>query len=481
MGYFKNSVTASDFSSPRGDISYSIILEQPQTIEMGETFIISGEILDLDGKPLDNKQIFFALEGEYIGQTHSTRNGKFSRKFTKSLNAGIYKISAVTNKEDLVLDSASTTYLSVLPTQVIIQVTPSIPDVGFMMSKKKFYTNEDGIATISLNEIGTYRLFVLDDEYNHPNQRIELGRWSEEIYQPYQDIKVPNNNIIQVGINVFQLFSMDFVDLNGHKVDQSRISEFTIRSLQGDTFVLKNGEPRWLPASRTARRISGLEEVQLYYSVINVNVDGSNVVNRSQQRFYTSPGGNLTIDLILFPLTVNANDFLFGWPIGDSILLEYPNGKVEEFPLDKKGSVTIESLARGTYYINVSGAKGLDNRIPVALSRDQNVNIKIISYLDITIFGILGLAFVIGLLLFGRPWVWRSLVMKIKSGFEGVKSRFPEKIEQKIEEEPAIALINSEPKTRKKKQLTKKAIKPPIPNDPPVISNIIQHQTKGQK
>ena len=216
------------------------------------------------------------------------------------------------NRENLYLEATTSTYLSVLPTQVVVQVTPPIPDVGFMMGGSKFYTNEEGIATISLNEYGVYRLFVLADEYDQPNQRIELGRWTEEIYQPYQDISVPTNKVIQVGLNVFQIFSMDFVDLDGQKVDPSRISEFTIRSLQGDMFVLKNGKSRWFPASRTARRLTGLEETKLYYSVINVIVDGSNVVNQSQQRFYTSAGGNLTIELILYSLTVNAKDGLFG-------------------------------------------------------------------------------------------------------------------------------------------------------------------------
>ncbi|MBE0686641.1 MAG: hypothetical protein IH585_11650 [Anaerolineaceae bacterium] len=480
MGYIYNSVTAADLNPPQAQSS-GIILDQPQTIEMGETFILSGKIMDLDGEPMVEKNIFFSINGEYLGQTPSDRFGKFSREFKRSLDAGIYKISADLNRENLLLDTPTTTYLSVLPTEVIVQVTPPIPNVGFMMDQRKFYTNEEGIATISLNETGVYRLFVLDDEYDQPNQRIELGRWTEEIYEPYQDISVPTNKVIQVGLNVFQIFSLDFVDLSGHKVDPSRVSEFTIRSLQGDMFVLKNGEPRWFPASRTARRLTGLEETKLYYSVINVIVDGSNVVNQSQQRFYTSAGGNLTIELILYSLTVNAKDGLFGWTVGDSLLLEYPDGKTEEFPLDEKGSVTINSLARGTYYLNISGVKGLDNKIPVALSRDQDVNMKLITYLDITVFGIFGLLLVLGLLLYGRPWIWRSLVQTIKSGYEYLVSHHPGAIGQKIVDEPAVTLMVAEPKVRKSTQSSKKPKKLPNQIDPPVIGNTIKRRAKGVK
>lgn len=481
MGYINQSVTATSPNFPQGQSSSGITLEQPRTIEMGETFTLSGKVVDPDGKPVVEKQIFFSINGEYLGQTPTDRFGNFSREFKKSLDAGIYKISADMNRGNLVQDASSSTFLSVLPTQVVVQVTPPIPDVGFMMGGTKFYTDEEGIATISLNEFGVYRLFVLDDEYDQPNQKIELGRWTEEIYQPYQDIRVPTNKVIQVGLNVFQIFSMDFVDLNGQKVDPSRISEFTIRSLQGDTFVLKNGEPRWFPASRTARRINGLEETKLYYSLINVIVDGSNVVNQSQQRFYTSPGGNLTIELILYSLTVNAKDGLFGWPIGDSLLLEYPDGRTEEFPLNEKGSVTIDSLARGTYYLNISGAKGLDNRIPVALSRDQNVNMKIITYLDISVFGISGLLFVIGLLFYGRPWIWRSLIKIIKTRYKNLASHLPLPVDQNIASEPVVTLMVSEPKKIKKVQSSKKSIKQSTQIDTPVIAKTVRRRAKVVK
>ena len=110
----------------------------------------------------------------------------------------------------------------------------------------------------------------------------------------------------------------------------------------------------------------------------------------------------------------------------------------EESPLDEKGSVTVNSLARGTYYLNISGAKGLNNRIPVALSRDQNVNMKIITYFDIAVFGISGLLFVIGLLLYGRPWIWRSLIKTIKTKYKDLVSHFPGTADREIAGEPVV-------------------------------------------
>ena len=457
-------------------LPYVITLDELHPIEMGQTFTLSGTIKDLQGKPLADKSIFFSINGEYLGQTPSDTRGKFSREFKHQLDAGIHTITAEHNRENLFNEDSPSIFLSIFPTQVMVQVTPPIPDVGFMMDGRKFYTNQEGLATIEINKYGVYRLTVLDDEYDHPSQKIELGRWTEEIYRPYQDISVPTKKVIQVGLNVFQIFSMDFVDLDGEKVDPSRVTEFTIRSLQGDAFVLNNGEPRWFPASRTARRLTGLEETKLYYSILNVIVDGSNVVNQSQQRFYTSPGGNLTIELILYSLQVNAQDGLFGFPVGESLLLEFPDGRIEEFPLDAQGSVKIDSLARGTYFLRISGVKGIDNRIPVALSRDQNVNMKIITYLDIAVFGALGFIFVLGLLLYGRPWIINSTVKTVKNSYEKVVSKYPGTPDYEVEVEPILA--SSTPKIKKKNYSQNKTSRT-SPINPALLNKVAHRRTKG--
>lgn len=458
--------------------TYIINLDPLHPIEMGQSFILSGTIEDLQGNPLADKPIFFSINGEYLGQTPSDQEGEFSREFKQSLDAGIHKITADNNRDNLFNDNSPFVFLSIFPAKVRVQVTPPIPDVGFMMDGRKFFTDQEGLATIEINKYGTYRLTVLDDEYDHPGQRIELGRWTEEIYQPYQDISVPTNRVIQVGLNVYQIFSMDFIDLEGEKVDPSRVTEFTIRSLQGDVFVLNDGEPRWFPASRTARRLTGLEETKLYYSILNVIVDGSNVVNQSQQRFYTSAGGNLTIELILYSLQVNAKDGLFGWPIGKSLLLEFPDGRIEEYPLDEQGTVKIDSLARGTYFLRISGVKGIDNRIPVALSRDQNINMKVITNLDIAVFGAFGLIFVLGLLLYGRPWIINSTVNTVKNSYEKMVSKYPGIPNPEVEVEPN--LTSTTPRIKKKNNSKKKTNQSSI-SDPTLLSKVAQRIPKGVK
>jgi hypothetical protein len=170
-------------------------------------------------------------------------------------------------------------------------------------------------------------------------------------------------------------------------------------------FTYTNNQSGWIPSSRIARRITGLEETKLLYSTINVTVDGSNVVNQSQQKFFASPNGTWQISLLLYSLQIHARDGLFASPAGKNIELQFPDGKIVKYPLDASGNAQIHSLARGLYTFKIEGINGLTNPTPVALSRDQVVDIKAITFLDIGIVGFLGLILVFGLLIYGRPWL----------------------------------------------------------------------------
>ena len=236
---------------------------------------------------------------------------------------------------------------------------------------------------------------------------------------------MPSNNVIQVGLNVFRLVGQSFLDLDGFPVDPSRISEFMIRSAQGDVFIFHDGQPRWIPSSRIARRMTGLEETKLLYSVISVTIDGSNVVNSSQQRFYTFPTENWPISLLLYSMKIQTRDGLFGFPVGKSVNVTYPNGNVVNYPLGKDGSVTIHSLARGTYYTELVGALGMKSRTPVALSRNQDVNTNVLTYLDMGMVGMLGALVALGLLLYGRPGLLFLLRRKRQPVVTGAVSGTP--------------------------------------------------------
>jgi hypothetical protein len=401
-----SNLTALASSLHKSSLRSTVISLVPlEDINLGDKFDITGSIVDSSGNPIENEHIFINANGNYLGQAKSDATGIFLLKVNKELDAGKYIIQASFKGSRYFYGSDFSIPLQINTANVVVQTIPALYGVPFRMNGKEILSDGKGNVTFQFTKTGTYRLEVLIDKYQNSSVRIEFGRWGEEDYQTFRDIKVPATGVIQVGLNVFHQVSQNFVDLSGFPVSPDRITEYTIKSAQGDVFTYKNNQSGWIPSSRIARRITGLEETKLLYSTVNVTVDGSNVVNQSQQKFYASPNGSWQISLLLYSLQVHARDGLFASPVGKNVELQFPDGKIVKYPLDASGNAQIHTLARGLYTFKIDGVNGLTNPTPVALSRDQIVDVKVITFLDIGIVGFLGLILVFGLLIYGRPWL----------------------------------------------------------------------------
>lgn len=292
-----------------------------------------------------------------------------------------------------------------------LQTIPPTPGVTFQIAGQQFVTGADGSVVVVVPQPGTYDLVVNTDTYHNPYQRVEFSRWLSESFQPTRQIHIPSSTgqVVQVGLDVYQVVGEKFVELNGAPVPLQRISSFTIRSLQGDTFTFHDGQPRWIPASRvTRRRDGGLDVVPLLYTVTSVMVDGSNVVNKAQQQFYAKPNGTWTITLLFYSIQIQSKDALFGFPVGKAVALQMPNGQTLNVPLDSTGTARASSLARGQYYFQVTGARGISPRAPVALSKDQAITARVISFVDLATVFAAGLLLAIALVLLGRSSLRRA-------------------------------------------------------------------------
>ena len=383
-----------------------LTLTEIADVPLGSSFTVSGSLTDLSsGKGIPDQVVSINMDGNHIATATTDNQGNFKEVVNKAVNAASHLLSVSFNGEKHIAPATGYVLLNVLPSKVTVQTIPPLQGITFSMDGRTFVSGADGLATIDIYKAGKYRLDALVNQYSNPNQRIEFGRWEQESFQPYRTVQVPTDSNIEIGLNVYRELSLSFVDLENSPVDNSRITAVTIRSLQGDVFDLKAGQSRWLPASRIARRQTGLQEVDLLYSVINVTIDGSNVVNSSQQRFYLDKSGTWSISLLLYSLHLTARDGLFASPIGRSINLQFPNGDVKNYPLNNDGSVDISSLARGIYHVTLVGASGMGTTLPVALSRQQFVKMNVITPLDMGVVGLLGAFVFFGLIFYGRPWL----------------------------------------------------------------------------
>ncbi len=87
---------------------------------------------------------------------------------------------------------------------------------------------------------------------------------------------------------------------------------------------------------------------------------------------------------------------------------------------------TAGGLPRGNYRATAFGPWGLAPSTPIALSRSQDVNLQVISYLDMLIVVVLGLSLVLGLLFIGRPEILSNLLAwPHRMAFASSESPFP--------------------------------------------------------
>jgi hypothetical protein len=293
--------------------------------------------------------------------------------------------------------------------RLTIQAVPALRGLDFSVDGHRYTSDARGRVSIPTTP-GVHVLKALPWRHRDWGTRVSFSRWGDDSFTPGRKIDVSGNTRTEVGYSVSYRIRQTFVDLQNRPVDGHRVSTVTLASSLGERYRLRADEAAWLEGTRVARRLNGLEKTLIRYSLMDARVEGSNVVNQAQQRFYIAKTPTLRIRLSLYSAHFSTHDLLFRTSIGSGILLTLPNGKVEEHPLDGNGEVTLRSLPRGEYGVKVKTGAGISMAVPVALSRNQEVPLKVISYVDLAVGFIAFAAVSIILVLGRRPHLRRKLV-----------------------------------------------------------------------
>jgi hypothetical protein len=210
-----------------------------------------------------------------------------------------------------------------------------------------------------------------------------------------------------LGISLYARTRLRFVDPTGEGVPARRVTGARLASGNGARIRIEGAVTPMLQASRVLLTSAGARSRPIEYAIESVDVDGANVVNRSERRFVPLRTARLRVPLLLYSARFVATDALFGDRAGGAVLLRYPNGRTVRIPL-RDGTAAAAGLPRGQYHVLADGP-GYSVERTFWLSRDQVVDLQVVSYLDFTVvFG--GLAtLALGLLLAGRPLLRRRL------------------------------------------------------------------------
>jgi hypothetical protein len=276
-------------------------------------------------------------------------------------------------------------------TTLYVQTVPVLEGVGFVVGGRTFTTDARGRALVLGPAPGLAERIEIPDMEIEPGVRARFSRRKEGKYL----------------FDLLYRVRMSFRDLAGRPIDASRVTSITLKGSHGVRKTLKPGRAQWLQGARVVPFSGGYRRKRLTWVVEKAIVDGTNVVNRGQQSFLPAGTRNVRVELLFYPAHVSARDALFKFPLGSHVRIEYPNGRVERHALDQDAEVTLPSLARGEYRVSVE-APGISFERPLSLSREQTVELEVLSYLDLGLsFGVL-ISVALGLLLVGRPHLARA-------------------------------------------------------------------------
>ena len=409
LSFFSFALTAQAMGT--ATVGTTLTFQPPNPVSVGDPSIVVAQLISSKGEPVVNQPVELFVNGESERRARTDSAGNVS--LTIRLNeAGTYALSATFkgSRVPSLGSSKATADLVVVPALIEVHTTPSLPNIRFALDDRVFSSDDYGVARIEVAKAGTYHLELLPLETNDPDIQMAFGRWGDDYFLPSRDIEIPLKKSLDVGLEVSYQVGQNFVDLDGKAVNQSRITSITLKGSNGATYTFEDNLPHWLPAGRVIRLNNGLEETKILYSVISVMIDGSNVVSQAQQRFYAHPNDLWTVKLLLYSAGFTARDALFRFPIGTGIHMEYPDGDVQAFNFNANNEHTSTGLARGIYRVTVTGAEGYAPPTPIALSRNQDVELMVFSYLDMGVLLSIGMLVALGLLFFGRPYLMMQTV-----------------------------------------------------------------------
>ena len=297
-----------------------------------------------------------------------------------------------------------------------VKAVPGLQGLDFDFRGHRYTTGENGTVAIPVPAAGKYRLLALPWRHENRGIRVTFSRWGDDSFTRARTVTVNPSRTVEVGYGVSYLRGVTFYDcVLAEKADRDtgtrtgcernvvrrvpprRVTSVTLANSIGSKFVLRRGKPEWLEGVRVSRRLNGLEETLITYSVMEVMVGGSDVVNQAQQRFYLAkpddptkrPRGHLSLVTKNFPIRLSlydaffsTHDLLFRGPVGHAIQITYPDGRKREVALDH-GKVWLHSMPRGLYHVKVKTSAGIPMTVPVSLSKNQRMQLKVISYGDV--------------------------------------------------------------------------------------------------
>jgi hypothetical protein len=379
-----------------------LTLDVPASAKIGQDVTVVARLTS-GGLPVTSRRISFVLDGTPLGASGVDSNGVADFRIRGSLlsKAGQASVRAVFEGSLSLLGSQAAQVLNLAPAEITIRTVPAIDGIPIRLGQQKAVTR-GGAVTFAVPAIGSYDLVPDIQASSNVATRTDFVKWGDNIFTVNRTLVVEGDGVLELGLHVAHRGSFRFLDQNGDPVDSSRIERVILTSTGGTGQTFTTFDEIWLEAGSVVTRLEGLDVTERNWRVLNVQIAGTNVVNRGQQHLVPTPDAVWEIVVLLYDLKVAPVDALFGTNVHGTVDLKFPDGTVQTESIDAANpTLAFASLPRGNYELRLHTA-GLGAPTPVALSRDQTASIRVITFVDLGILGSVMLAGVASLLWIGR-------------------------------------------------------------------------------
>jgi hypothetical protein len=380
-------------------------MELPGTIELG-VHPRAKVSLTSNGAPVAGQLVSVHLGTRVSLNLTTGSDGTAAGDLSRDLRAGTYQAVA-TFAGTTTYRSSSSARLGfvVQPLELTIDTVPSMPDLPLLQigNGAVLKTGADGSVHVTVTAVGNLAL-KLALPADSPARRFRLDRWEDGSTDVNRTIRIPDTLRVTVGLQVLYPIEFAFSASDGSAFAAADVPVVGIANGAGAEQTLSGPAPYWLAANAIVRQVDGLVSTEVDYRIVSVPLDGADVVNRGQQHFAADVAKTIPVELLVFYLSVQGRDSLLRTSTGSSVKIISANGSTQVVTLDRDARATVR-LPRGVYRLAVGGSLGIPLTAPVALSRDQAVDLLLISVLDIALVLVIAIALAVGLIVIGRPHV----------------------------------------------------------------------------
>ncbi|MGZ6793038.1 MAG: hypothetical protein ACXVFV_08800, partial [Mycobacteriales bacterium] len=264
---------------------------------------------------------------------------------------------------------------------VAVSTVPATPGVVLLLDGATLTTGPDGTATAPVSDLNGVadRLRLDTDAAAGATVRLlHVGRLKP---------RAAGERRLVASLAVSRPVTLRFVDRSGAAVPASRVRAVQLDS--GERVVrltdAQVGAPVLLLAGVGTQEHGRPVARATSWSVSAVDVDGGNAVLAGSARFSAS-SASWRVPLAVFRVTVTARDALLGHRVGGRVLLTRPDGTTQRLTLRTDRPTVVPPVVRGTYDVAL-GAAVVGAHTKVLVSRDQAVEVRVVTALDAALVG----------------------------------------------------------------------------------------------